>query len=323
MNQASQEQTALSAPHILEYDYRRSLGPVLSRFFTGLRAGKIHGIKTQSGRVLVPPAEYDPETGEAATDEFVEVGPGGVVETWAWVESPRASHPLSQPFAFALIKLDGADTALLHAVDAGEASQMKTGMRVTPRWAEESQGSIKDLSHFVPEAEGNADAPHPPAEATTDIVTPVHVEYTYSPGKAASRYLHGLKEGKIVGQASDSSGLVYVPPRGACPRDGVPTSREVEVSSKGTVVTLTIVRVPSENIKVELPYCTANILLDGADQSFTGLLQECNLDEVRIGMRVEAVWRDPSEWDYSSENIKHFRPIDEPDVPFEEIKEYC
>ena len=323
MNQASQEQTALSAPHILEYDYRRSLGPVLSRFFTGLRAGKIHGIKTQSGRVLVPPAEYDPETGEATTDEFVEVGPGGVVETWAWVESPRASHPLSQPFAFALIKLDGADTALLHAVDAGEASQMETGMRVTPRWAEESQGSIKDLSHFVPEAEGNADAPHAPAEATTDIVTPVHVEYTYSPGKAASRYLHGLKEGKIVGQASDSSGLVYVPPRGACPRDGVPTSREVEVSSKGTVVTLTIVRVPSENIKVELPYCTANILLDGADQSFTGLLQECNLDEVRIGMRVEAVWRDPSEWDYSSENIKHFRPIDEPDVPFEEIKEYC
>ena len=322
-NPGTDAEVGLSAPHVLDYDYRRSLGPVLSRFFTGLREGKIHGIKTQSGRVLVPPAEYDPETGEATTDEFVEVGPGGVVETWAWVESPRASHPLSEPFAFALIKLDGADTALLHAVAASEASQMETGMRVTPRWAGESQGSIKDLSHFVPEAEGSADSPQAPTEPTTDIVTPVHVEYTYTPGKAASRYLRGLKEGKIVGQASDSSGLVYVPPRGACPRDGVPTSREVEVSSKGTVVTLTIVRVPSENIKVELPYCTANILLDGADQSFTGLIQECDLDDLRIGMRVEAVWRDSSEWDYSSENIKHFRPIDEPDVPFEEIKEYC
>ncbi|MAI26788.1 MAG: DNA-binding protein [Spirochaeta sp.] len=316
-------EVGLSAPHVLDYDYRRSLGPVLSRFFTGLRAGTIHGIKTRSGRVLVPPAEYDPETGEATTDEFVEVGPGGVVETWAWVETPRASHPLSHPFAFALIKLDGADTAMLHAVDAGEASAMKSGMRVTPRWAAESQGSIKDLSHFVPESEGSAAAPEAPADPTTDIVTPVHVEYTYTPGKAASRYLRGLKQGKILGQASDSSGLVYVPPRGACPRDGVPTSREVEVSSKGTVVALTIVRVPSENIKVDLPYCTANILLDGADQSFTGLLQECSLEDVRIGMRVEAVWRDASEWDYSSENIKHFRPIDEPDLPFEDIKEYC
>jgi uncharacterized OB-fold protein len=271
----------------------------------------------------VPPAEYDPETGDATTDEFVEVGPGGVVETWAWVETPRANHPLPHPFAFALIKLDGADTALLHAVDTGSASQMKTGMRVTPRWAAESLGSIKDLSHFVPEEEGGAPAPEAHSEPTTDIVTPVRVEYTYTPGRAATRYLHGLKQGKFLGQASDSSGLVYIPPRGACPRDGVPTSREVEVSSQGTVVALTIVRVPSENIKVELPYCTANILLDGADISFTGLLQECPMEDVRLGMRVEAVWRDSSEWDYSSENIKYFRPIDEPDVPFEDIKEYC
>ena len=171
---------------------------------------------------------------------------------------------------------------------------------------------------FNPQVEGSS-----PSEPTTNIVTPVRVEYTYTPGRAATRYLHGLKQGKFLGQASDSSGLVYIPPRGACPRDGVPTSREVEVSGKGTVVALTIVRVPSENIKVELPYCTANILLDGADISFTGLLQECPMEDVRVGMRVEAVWRDSSEWDYSSENIKYFRPIDEPDVPFEDIKEYC
>ena len=186
-NSDTDAEVGLSAPHVLDYDYRRSLGPVLSRFFTGLRAGTIEGIKTRSGRVLVPPAEYDPETGEATTDEFVEVGPGGVVESWAWVETPRKSHPLPNSFAFALIKLDGADTALLHAVDAGDESAMKTGMRVTPRWASESQGSIKDLSHFVPESEGHADAPEAPADPTTDIVTPVHVEYTYTPGRAASR----------------------------------------------------------------------------------------------------------------------------------------
>ena len=43
---------------------------------------------------------------------------------------------------------------------------------------------------------------------------------------------------------------------------------------------------------------------------------------MRIGMRVEAVWKDSSEWEFSSENIKYFRPSGEPDVPFEQIKEY-
>ena len=79
---------------------------------------------------------------------------------------------------------------------------------------------------------------------------------------------------------------------------------------------------PSENITVDLPYCAANILLDGADISLTGLIQECKPEDVRIGMRLEAVWIPESEWDYNLSNIKYFRPIDEPDVPFDEIKEY-
>ena len=44
--------------------------------------------------------------------------------------------------------------------------------------------------------------------------------------------------------------------------------------------------------------------------------------DIRIGMRVEAVWRPKEEWDYSLANIKYFKPLDEPDVPFDEIKEY-
>jgi uncharacterized OB-fold protein len=140
----------LSATHVMEYAYRRSLGPVLGRFFTGLRDRKIEGNRTVGGRVLVPPSEYDPDTGEA-TGEFVEVGPGGAVLSWAWVSRPRDKHPLDRPFAFALIQLDGADTALLHAVDTGEESRMSTGLRVTPRWAEETVGRIQDIECFVPE----------------------------------------------------------------------------------------------------------------------------------------------------------------------------
>jgi uncharacterized OB-fold protein len=141
---------ALTAPHELEYTYTRSVGPVIGRFLGELQQRRIVGVRTAAGRVLVPPQEYDPETGESTGDDFVEVGPGGVVETWAWVAEPRAKHPLQRPFAFALIRLDGAHTAMLHCVDAGE-SHMASGMRVRPRWRDETLGEIHDILCFEPE----------------------------------------------------------------------------------------------------------------------------------------------------------------------------
>ena len=142
---------SFSATQVVEYDYRRSVGPVLGRFLTDLRDRKITGTRTARGRVYVPPVEADPETGDAVS-EFVDVGPAGTVTSWAWVNEPRTNHPLDRPFAFALVQLDGADTGLLHAVDAGDESRMKTGLRVRPRWAEETVGSITDIVCFEPEA---------------------------------------------------------------------------------------------------------------------------------------------------------------------------
>ncbi len=139
----------LTAAHTLEYPYRRSVGPVIGAFFTALRERRIVGVRAADGRVLVPPVEYDPESGDAL-DAVVEVGPAGVVTTWAWVEKPRPKHPLQKPFAWALIRPDGATSAMLHAVDAGSAAKMRTGMRVTPRWRDEREGSIHDIVCFEP-----------------------------------------------------------------------------------------------------------------------------------------------------------------------------
>ena len=127
------DSTRLTAAHTLEFPYRRSVGAVIGAFFTGLREQRVLGVRARDGRVLVPPVEYDPESGESL-DELVPVGPGGVVTTWAWVETPRPKHPLDQPFAWALVLFDGAASAMLHAVDAGSAARMRTGMRVRPRW---------------------------------------------------------------------------------------------------------------------------------------------------------------------------------------------
>lgn len=147
----AEHEAPLTARHHLEYAYRRSVGPVLGRFFGALRERRIEGIRTARGRVLVPPSEYDPETGEANGEDFVAVGPAGVVTTWTWVAKPRAKQPLQHPFAYALIRLDGADTALLHAVDAGSESRMRTGLRVRPRWRAETKGEIADIACFEPE----------------------------------------------------------------------------------------------------------------------------------------------------------------------------
>jgi len=142
----SAEET-LTAPYLLEYTYRRSCGPVIGRFLAALKEGRIEGIRTSSGRVVVPPTEYDPDTSEPLT-EFVPVSTSGTIVSWSWVLTPRPRHPLSRPFAWALIRLDGADTAMLHAVDAGELSRMKTGARVKARFAAERIGHIRDLECF-------------------------------------------------------------------------------------------------------------------------------------------------------------------------------
>ncbi len=139
---------ALTAPHRLAYTYKRSLGPVLGKFFTGLRDRRILGVRRVDGTVMVPPKEYDPDTC-ASLDEIVDVSDEGVVTSWSWVSAPRPQQPLDHPFAYALVQLDGTSTPFLHVVDAGDESAMKTGMRVKARWAEETQGVITDFV-FVP-----------------------------------------------------------------------------------------------------------------------------------------------------------------------------
>lgn len=134
----------------LEFPYRRSLGSIGGAFSIGLKERRILGSRTAQGRVLVPPLEADPDTGDAVEPDLVEVGPGGEVTNWTWVSEPTRRHPLQHPFAFALIRLDGADTTLLHAVDAGSPDAVHAGLRVEPRWAAEATGVITDIEAFVP-----------------------------------------------------------------------------------------------------------------------------------------------------------------------------
>jgi uncharacterized OB-fold protein len=139
----------LSATHVLEYPYTRSVGTVVGTFLAGLKEGRMLGIRSSAG-VLVPPPEFDPETCATLTD-MCDVADRGTVTTWSWVREPRAKHPLTKPFAWGLVRLDGCASAMLHAIDAGSEDRMKTGMRVKVRWRAERTGMISDIECFEPE----------------------------------------------------------------------------------------------------------------------------------------------------------------------------
>ncbi len=315
----------LTAPYVLEYTYRRSVGPVIGRFFAALRDGRIEGVRTATGRVLVPPTEYDPDTG-AAVGDFVEVGPSGVVVTWSWVHEARRGQPLDGPFAWALIRLDGADTAMLHAVDALSAEAMRSGMRVTVRWRAERVGEMRDIVCFVPgEATvtpGSHEGPRTLGEPVLRVKAPVRLEYTVGAGDALSRFLAGVVEGRLVGRRCPSCAKVYVPPKGACPMCGVPFAEEVELNDTGIVTSFCIVNVPFEGQAMKLPYTYGSILLDGADIPLLHLISGVPADQVRMGMRVKAVWHTPEARTASLESIRWFAPTGDADAPYSTYAEH-
>jgi uncharacterized OB-fold protein len=158
-------------------------------------------------------------------------------------------------------------------------------------------------------------------EPVRSIRTPASLAYTYTPGDAASRFLAQVQHKRLVGQRCPVCRKVYVPPRGACPTDGVPTEEEVELGHSGTVTTFCVVNVQFYGQVMELPYVSALILLDGSDIPIMHLIQEVPYDQVHMGMRVEAVWVPDEEIGPTLESIKYFRPNGEPDAAWESYKD--
>jgi uncharacterized OB-fold protein len=150
-------------------------------------------------------------------------------------------------------------------------------------------------------------------EVVRSVRTPAQLDYTFTAGDATTRFLHGITEKRIIGQKANESSRVYVPPRGADPELGQPTPIEVEVAQVGTVTSFCVVNLQFYCSVMEIPYVSALILLDGADLSIMHLIQEVPADQVHIGMRVEAVWRDDADIEPTLESIKWFRPNGEPD----------
>jgi uncharacterized OB-fold protein len=154
------------------------------------------------------------------------------------------------------------------------------------------------------------------------VVTPVRLEYKFIAGEATTRFLRGISEGRVIAQRCPACGKVYVPPKGACPTCAVPTEGEIDLSGRGIVTSFCIVNVPFAGQAVRPPYASASVLLDGADIPLFHLLQEVEAADVRMGMRVEAVWVPDEERGPTMDSIRYFRPTGEPDAPFDSFREH-
>jgi uncharacterized OB-fold protein len=315
----------------LEFPYTRTTGPVLGPFLTGLRDGKVLGSRI-NGRVYCPPLEYDPTTSAPASPELVEVGPGGVVESWTWVAEPTPKHPFPHPFAFALIRLDGTDTAMVHAVDG----RVSTGTRVVARYQDERVGAITDL-YFVP-ADGAPPQPaiEPGAEPVRLMTHLIGLQIHEPLQPARKRFAQGLLDGKIIGQRSPATGKIYVPSRGYDQMARVEMSEadDVELPDHGAVSSFTVITpVRYYGQKETEPYIRASILLDGADSPIYGVdIRDIAPSEFRVGMRLRAVWKPPGQRDLGEfdnrqggtweQVIERWEPTGEPDADPARLQEY-
>ena len=308
----------LSAPLTLSFDYTRSVGPTLGAFFTALRNRRITGVRGSDGRVHVPVIEYDPVSYEPLT-EIVPVSSVGTVLSWTWQPQPLDGQPQDRPFAWALIKLDGADTALLHAVNG----EVKTGDRVHAHWVAEPVGAITDIAYFLPGEDSE------PASETADdrdpvtmLISPSSLAVQHTASRPESIFLRALKEGTLLGARSGDNGKVYFPPREADPATGKELDQFVELPDTGTVTTFAIINIPFAGQKIKPPYVAAYILLDGADIPFLHLVTEIDAADVRMGMRVQAVWKPLEERDFGIDTIDYFRPTGEPDAEYDTYKHH-
>lgn len=138
------------ADQISEFVYKHSTGIDVGRFLAGLKEQKkIWGQRVAGLGVVVPPVGYS-ELDASPAGEWVEVRPTGVITAVARVFEPiEKLHPCEHPFAFVLVRLDGADTALAHIVTE-DLDRLFVGSRVEAVWAadEDRHGSIRDIQSF-------------------------------------------------------------------------------------------------------------------------------------------------------------------------------
>jgi uncharacterized OB-fold protein len=146
--------------------------------------------------------------------------------------------------------------------------------------------------------------PNAPGSWLGDL--PVMNRYTY--GLAGEKFFRTLKdEGRILGTYCPECDHTYVPATVFCERCMNKLEKWVDVGTKGEVVTFTFLNIDLDGSPLEKPEVIAFVRF--ADGGLIHHLGEVELDQVEIGMTVEAVFKPQSERIGSILDIQYFKPV--------------
>jgi len=136
---------------VIRVPYTWAAGEVASKFYVGLRGRKIRGVRCGScGTVFVPPKKICHQCFNELT-EWVDVSDVGTLETFTVVHySEPELHPMEAPFAYGIVKLDGADTGMTCLIGEVKFDNLKQGMRLKAVFKEAPQGNYLDIKYFKP-----------------------------------------------------------------------------------------------------------------------------------------------------------------------------
>ncbi len=141
----------------------------------------------------------------------------------------------------------------------------------------------------------------------------VRAEYAWDAGVAIGRYLRELKAGRLIARRCRGCDRILLPPRMFCEECFRPTDEWVYVQDTGTVNTFSVCYVRWDVARLTEPQLPAVIHVDGASpgMGIMHLLGEVRPEDVRIGMRVKAVWKQVEEREGAITDIRYWKPIAE------------
>ena len=141
-------------------------------------------------------------------------------------------------------------------------------------------------------------------------------KYRWSTGKYIGRtYKEAQENKKLVANRCVQCKEVLWPPVEVCGRCKVEAGEDwVELSQTGTVMQYTYLVYPMWDPhygeKFANPHPNAMILLDDGVY-IRHFLEETDADKLKVGMRVEAVWKEDHERGEGTADVKYFRTIEE------------
>jgi hypothetical protein len=306
--------TPLGEPQVLEatlaLPYSLTLGPSAGHYLAELANHRIIGTRLiSSGRVLVPPVDYPAGCAGERTEFVVLCGEGAIT---AWTRTAEGT--------VATIRLDGADTDLLHRI-VGTDSEPTVGARVSAVWSEEADEDLASpflrLAGFgIGAGPGGAavSALSDPAAPITEMPYRMEMHYRHAYGPYYGRMFDELASARrIVGSKCPSCLNILVPARGNCDVCFVATTQMLDVADTGTILGFSVIHLEFVGQNRKPPYVYAEINLDGTATRLihnVGGFDMARAEELlEVGTRVRAVWKEATPGRGMLDDIDYFEPI--------------